>query len=635
MSSIYGYYQDKGLTGGLSDPDMENMARWNKNYGAKGDKKSFGNVFIGAYIDRLNDELPDDEAVFDHGNLVSVIDAVIFNRDEVLSKLEIIGNKTISDEELILSLIERYGYQALENVNGDFAGAVYDRERDTITLFRDHMGVRPLFYYCLKDFVLFSTDIRGIIAVKAVDAGLNEDWIYKTAAGAFAIDMVSTEYRNIFCVKPGSILKFSFADGMVKKQENVYWMVGKKKIRLSSDEEYQKRLRELIEDAIRRRLNAVSGMVGAELSGGLDSGVIDILINRMGRKCLYFSWSDSPENLEMAENDERYIIEDICKQEKIECNYGLSDLGENSAIYKKTEENGISVSGDDPIALRFAFPPYVNTIPIYTTAEYLGSHGAKVVFTGHGGDEGVSHRANSYEMFYNHEYYHYFRYMFSTTHGQKNRIIKTLRKCKKNIFVSGRKFKGAFSSDLAFETVLNNSFAERYKNKTMPTVYFAFDPISYVRQGGSRNRLDNVAFYSSYCNIRYLVPFLDYRVVDFAVSIPRYQYLRGRKNRYIFREAFKDIMPASLYRLRDKETKSLKSIKPNPDWFIHFDDERRKAVGTLNREVWSKYLDFDEIDRWLESGEPVGDEKDKAFLMNYVLGQFAAAQNLVDKVRAV
>jgi asparagine synthase (glutamine-hydrolysing) len=47
-------------------------------------------------------------------------------------------------------------------------------------------------------------------------------------------------------------------------------MVGQKKIRLASDEAYQKRLRELIEDAIKRRVDAVSGMVGAELSGGLD-----------------------------------------------------------------------------------------------------------------------------------------------------------------------------------------------------------------------------------------------------------------------------------------------------------------------------------------------------------------------------
>ncbi len=82
--------------------------------------------------------------------------------------------------------------------------------------------------------------------------------------------MTSTEYKNSFCVKPGSSLTFTFADGTIKKQENVYWMVGQKKIRLASDEAYQKRLRELIEDAIKRRVDAVSGMVGAELSGGLD-----------------------------------------------------------------------------------------------------------------------------------------------------------------------------------------------------------------------------------------------------------------------------------------------------------------------------------------------------------------------------
>ena len=69
----------------------------------------------------------------------------------------------------------------------------------------------------------------------------------------------------------------------------------------------------------------------------------------------------------------------------------------------------------------------------------------------------------------------------------------------------------------------------------MPPLSFSYDPVSYIHQGGSRNRLDNVALYGAYNGVRYLIPYLDYRVIDYAVSIPRYQYLRGRRNRFVFR----------------------------------------------------------------------------------------------------
>ena len=65
------------------------------------------------------------------------------------------------------------------------------------------------------------------------------------------------------------------------------------------------------------RANIIKGLVGAELSGGLDSGVIDVLLNRLDKKGIYYSWSVHPNELEYAEDDERLIIEEICKRENM------------------------------------------------------------------------------------------------------------------------------------------------------------------------------------------------------------------------------------------------------------------------------------------------------------------------------
>jgi asparagine synthase (glutamine-hydrolysing) len=632
MSGIYGVFKENAEDI-INDNNIKEMAKWNKAYGSYGDSLTRGKIALGAFIEKLNDTLPKDAPIIEDEKTCAVLDAVLYNRDDLYHKLGIESKQILSDVRLLYLYIDKFGFKALEAVNGDFAGAFYDKEQETLTLFRDHMGVRPLFYSLSDDFVAFSTDIRGVIANQEVDSSIREDWIYNTAIGANNFDLLSTEYKNVVCVKPGSYMQISFSGKKIERVEITYWMLGEKKIKLSSDKAYQKRLRELIEDSVKRRLDAVSGTVGAELSGGLDSGIIDILINRFGRDCIYYSWSDSPEELALVDNDERLIIQDICKQENIECNYGGEGPESDSNVYKNCLETGIEMKSSEPEVLRYAMPPYINTLTITQTSEFFSSKGVKVVFTGHGGDEGVSHRANPYEMFHYHEYYHYFRYMFSTTHGMKNRIFKTLKKCKYNLTVVRDAFEKPFLSSLGAEKLLNKHFSDSCQKENASKLYFAYDPINYIKQGGSRNRLDVVALLGAYSNVRYMIPYLDYRVIDFAVSIPRYQYLRGRKDRYIFREAFKDLMPDSMYRLRTKEDFSRSSQGLEPNWFTEFQKDKEEIIDMLDRKMWDKYLDFQEIDRFKHRGEPVGDDIFRESNMYNCLDMYATAQKLIEKTR--
>ena len=170
-------------------------------------------------------------------------------------------------------------------------------------------------------------------------------------------------------------------------------------------------------------------------------------------------------------------------------------------------------------------------------------------------------------------------------------------------------------------------------NYEMPLSYFSFDPIMYILNGGSRSRLDNVALLGAYCNVRYMVPYLDYRVIDYAVSIPRYQYLRGHFNRYIFREAFKDIMPHSLYVLKEKMENSDLSVPKAPDWFKNFSDSMKDIISRLDRDYWSKYINFDIIDDWMKRSESESEYKPEDESLLYVLFMCAEFQNVIEKAR--
>lgn len=633
MSAIWGLI-DHSSSKKITASEINGIKAWNLAYGKDGvyyfQNENFA---IGYCLESLNQNLDLNSEVISSTLGLSVVDSLLYNREDLLQNC----NKptTISDEQLLLSYIESNGLNSLSNVNGDFAGAIYNPQQKNVILFRDHMGVRPLFYFFNDDFLAFSTDIRGITGILRANISLNEDWVYRTLSGFSSSAIETTEYNNVFCVKPGHYYVFSLNDDKIKLTEKAFWSPGSKKVKYTSDKKYQDQLKELVTDAIKRRLHAVTKDIGAELSGGLDSGVIDLLINRLGRKCTYFSWSCSPEILPLVDNDERNVINDICSQEGIICNYPHSFPGKGSVLENNITNLGLDIKEESSDLVNFAFPAYINTTQICETSLFMNHSDVKAVFTGHGGDEGVSHRANPYEMIVSHEYYHYLKYVFSTTHGKPHRIINTIKKIKKNIKDSQTFLSTPFQSCTNATELILPSFKARYSREKMSPLFFAYDPIKYIKQGGSRNRLDNVALQGAYCNVRYLVPYVDYRVIDFALSIPRYQYLRGKRNRYIFRETFKDIMPHSLYTLTAKETNSLKSLKPDPNWFEEFQKWKGEVISILKQETWGKYLDFDKLKTFKNKDKPADDDINKDMMTLSALNMCAMAQNVLDKSREV
>ena len=416
-----------------------------------------------------------------------------------------------------------------------------------------------------------------------------------------------TEYEHIHCVPFGGSVTFSFEGDSIKESREQYYIPGSKKIRLRNREEYTKEMRRLVEDAVRIRAEATSQSLGAELSGGLDSGVIDLLLAKMGKECLYFSWTPGEDELPLAERDERLVIKDVCEKAGINCNFRkLSiDFGNDSLMSKRSPLE-VGDYGDISFVIRYAFPAYANTTPIYATASFMKNNGIKFIFSGHGGDEGVSHRSNPYELWYNHEYYRYLRLMYSRSSIDKHRIKKTIELIKNNMRIANTELKQSFKVDKLSSGLVSMDFYRKFGNTEMKPLSFSYDPVNYVRGGGSRNRLDVLAYYSSCTGVRYLVPFLDYRVLDFALGIPRYLYHNWYYNRFIFREAFKDLMPASMYKLRAKDENSHTSLPPKEETTqeerqsLELIEVRKNLLKFLDKDLWQQYLDYDLIDKWVQ-----------------------------------
>ena len=574
MSGIFGFSAVQGAE--KRQMTLDALTYWNKKYGKDGFSAiSDGDATLGICLEHLSSSFPGSDRVLRCGADLAVIDALLYNRAELLSELGL--SDDISDEALLWQYVREKGFESLAEVNGDFAGAVWQAGQNRWVLFRDHSGVRPLFYASEPERFVFSTDMRGLLALDGFDTAINEERFYLRMMGRNDLSLCETEYRSIHCVRPAAWTEFLPGDGGFRKIEHIYWTWGRKKVRLGSDAAYQQELRRLVTDAISRRLQAVPVPIGCELSGGLDSSVIAILINRLCGRGLYFSWSYAEEDVPLREGrDERKVIYDICSQEGIRCQFD-----------RRPEPR--------PFAENFANaePPYLNTRFISHGSTYFRENGARAIFSGHGGDEGVSHRNNLFELWYHREYAAFLRNLYAGTRGRKLRILRTAKRAFRQVFVINRDFRKPFTLLSNSESVLSREFCDTMAaSAELRSLPFAYDPIAYINQGGHRPRLDNCALQGAECSMRYLFPFIDYRVLDFALSIPRAQYMHEQTDRYIYRSAFRDLMPESLQQVNYKRMLSSPDKLPDVDLQTKFYELRDNIADFLDVSRWERYLDL-------------------------------------------
>ncbi|MBE9038102.1 lasso peptide isopeptide bond-forming cyclase [aff. Roholtiella sp. LEGE 12411] len=206
------------------------------------------------------------------GNLVITADARIDNRDELISALSLTDRpvEKITDSQLILAAYEKWGEQCPEKLIGDFAFAIWDGRQQKLFCARDHMGVKPFYYYCSNRVFILASEIKALLSLSEVPRRLNELQV-AYHLDMFFEDQEITFYQEIFRLPAARYLTISSTQ---KMQVQSYWALDRKReLRLNSDEEYAEAFREIFTEAVRCRLRSAFP-IGSTLSGGLDSSSI-------------------------------------------------------------------------------------------------------------------------------------------------------------------------------------------------------------------------------------------------------------------------------------------------------------------------------------------------------------------------
>jgi len=532
---------------------------------------------------------PDDEGYFIDGNVglalkrLSIIDLVtghqpvhnedksicvvnngeIYNFQELRGKLKDAGHKfyTKSDTEVIVHLYEEFGDDFVNQLNGMFACAVWDAKRKRLILARDRIGIKPLYYTEVPDGIIFASELKALLIHPDVKKEID-----LVALDAYlALEYVPAPlsiFKGIRKLSGGHML---IADGNGVGLRR-WWKPNyhTRKERVPSEKEAEEEIERLLRDSIRLRLIA-DVPLGVFLSGGIDSTTITALAQQVsGRQMKTFNIGFTDKSFDesrYARHAARVLgtehYEDILTPEKVlELVPKVADLI------------------DEPFADPSIFPTYL-------VSKFARKH-VKVVLSGEGGDELFA----GYPTYQAHQIAQYYETLPGWIREITRKTAGQLPVSHRNFsldfnikrFVNGAGYTpelrhlywlGAFhpwEKDKLYAGTMKSALggqAGAYDAITaqMETLGLAegerrsfLDAISYLDMGyylqddllvkGDRATMAN--------SLEARVPFLDYRLVEYACSLPPSYKIHGLTTKYIYKKMAEKIIPRELARRRKK-----------------------------------------------------------------------------------
>lgn len=208
---------------------------------------------------------------------VLVFNGEIYNYRELKENLESRGEVFFSetDSEIILKQYKHYGLEGLYELEGMFAFSILDRKKNQTIIFRDRLGIKPIFFVKEKEFFAFSSEIKSLLPLikrkEINDQAFSEYLFYGNSYED------KTIYKNINSLGPGNLLIYKiFSENLSIKN---WWKIedwieeGKYFPSNASQRFLEEELQKIVDKSIERQL--VSDVpLGLFLSGGLDSSTI-------------------------------------------------------------------------------------------------------------------------------------------------------------------------------------------------------------------------------------------------------------------------------------------------------------------------------------------------------------------------
>lgn len=459
-----------------------------------------------------------------------VFNGEIYNFDEIREELIILGHyfETKSDTEVLIRGYSQWGKDLLPRLNGMFAFAIYDIVKNIIFCARDRMGVKPFFYYWKDGNFEICSQLRPLINAQSK--------VSKESVSIYLdCGYVPSPYsilEDVFKLPPGNFMEIDLEKKI--KTISEYWNLKPVVIRDISYEEAKTELHELLIDAVKIRLHS-DVPLGAFLSGGIDSALVSAIACKISKNPIT-TFTIGFEDPKFDESKVAKQFSDIIGSNHIETICGPNDaLAMLSKLIKVY---------DEPFADSSALPSLLlNSV----TKEHV-----TVALSGDGGDEsfiGYWHLL-LVEKFKKISFIPFFiRKPLSQFSWYK--LFKTRPETIKGIF-------GAKDEDELITRIFTSfdSLQEKqdlrglndykmFKYLAMESLQKAADlNIKLWLENDSNVKVDRASMGSA---IEVRSPFLDYRIIEFARTLPIKYRFRNGVTKKIIRDILSDYIPETIF----------------------------------------------------------------------------------------
>jgi asparagine synthase (glutamine-hydrolysing) len=541
----------------------------------------------------------------------------IYNHAEIRKTLEKTGKHTFktdhSDTEVILHAYEQWGISCIDKFRGMFAFAIWDSKKEELLLVRDRLGIKPLYYSVHDGRIVFASEIKAILKdpqqIRKVDERAMYDYLSFLVSPA-----PHTLFEGIKKLKCSTYLKI---DKMGDVKEYKYWDMfdGTEDISKYTEKEILDRLLSELDDSV--KLRKVSDVpVGVFLSGGVDSSTNAVLFSKGGQTNIKTFTIGYKGKGRHYQNENQYAKR-IAKQ--IHAQYHERLLGVEDVIDFLPEMIRLQ---DEPLADPVCVSQYyVSKLAREndTIVCQIGE-GADELFSGYLGwtskrriqqisqvklPVGIKQFGAKMILKYGLKENNYLRERFERIAAGQPAFWGTndvFTEKEKKELLSDRMNK-TFASYTSWEAVnpVYQDFKKRAKEKS------ALNWMTYVDLNIRLPELllTKVDKMGMGVSLEARVPFLDYKFVEFVMSIPTRMKLKTKEPKYLLKKAVEKLLPHDIiYRKKvgfslpiyDWYNGELRKIMKNEiDMFIdHSDYFNKKEVNKIIRgsdklKIWMLY----------------------------------------------